>query len=262
MSYVSFTPFSQQLAVLHVLALIIDGTATFADAEGMKIRAVRRVDWEICEPLVRCRLMEKSPDKIVLKAAIKVSIKGRGAKKQVVDVRVLSMDRCAVNGAAARLLMAENPEWKPCKIFCMSHTLSNTGLAMIGPEAIKFMKHWRKMFMHSGSHARLLFKEKTGEAVKLGGTVRWYAGWEQESQVALTGVQNVLRTIVEPCADRGYSKKSAAKLLALVDDPVVLAKVIVQIAAHAGAGCPICQATYMLETKNPIFMVAFEVLER
>ncbi len=79
-------------------------------------------------------------------------------------------------------------------------------------------------------------------------------------QIHNVGLENILRAVVDVCVQRKYSEKSMKKMQAKAQDPVTLAKAIVQLAAICSAGLPFCQATYNLEGDGFLAPIAHSIL--
>lgn len=169
------------------------------------------------------------------------------------------MDKCAA-GIAGLNKVLEHLSAQVFKALCNSHTLCEVGNKFIGPELALVFKAICKMFMHKTCNARSVYYEVFGHYPESGGGVRWWAKWELIWQVFVDNIERFFHEVVLPCVAKGYSEKSAKKLKALLSNPLVMAKVIVQAAAHAAGGRPFCVATYLLESNAPMVFMTWHVL--
>jgi hypothetical protein len=233
-----------------------DGTPCFASAEGMKLRVVT-YDWWIKEPLVSIKLLKKTPNGAELAHSI-LSILQEDLQLDLSNWRAASKDRHATNQAAINRISADYPV-TPFAADCNAHTVSHVPEKFMADELQSLLKPWRKGLANGGS-LPLLFYESFRVRPRKGTGVRFYIQWEQCMQIHKVGLENILRAIVDVCVQRKYSEKSMKKMQAKAQDPVTLAKAIVQLAAICSAGLPFCQATYNLEGDGFLAPIAHSIL--
>jgi hypothetical protein len=92
-----------------------------------------------------------------------------------------------------------------------------------------------------------------------GGGCRWCISFEHASQTDEIGLLDVVQH-VDVCVDRKFSVESAKGLQALLKDPDFLARAMVELAAVADGGKPLCQACHKMEGDNPLVFTGHGVL--
>lgn len=85
----------------------------------------------------------------------------------------------SVNTKAMATLSVMYPD--VMNITCFSHALD---LKFATPNLDKFMKHWFMIFQHSPK-ARLLWRERTGQALRSYSSTRWWSKWECQEQIMI-----------------------------------------------------------------------------
>ena len=115
--------------------------------------------------------------------------------------------------------------------------------------------------MHGG-HSCLRFQEAFKVKPKKGAGVRWYVKWEQHVQIQGVGLERLLRNVVDVCVENKWSEKSARKMQAAAEDPGVLSKALVELAAEKDAGRHFCYATYWLEGDQFIAPLAHGIIDK
>ena len=241
-------------------SLTSDGTPSFAEFEAFRIRCIRRDTWEIVNPLVGCYELLKSPIATELAATCEhviVDVCGLEIK----NWRSSSMDRAATNLKAIRLLQKKH-EMEIFMAKCIPHTLCHCGDHFEGEKLKLFRSGCATMFMHATGHANIHFKGVFNCRPLTGSSVRWWHSWEQIAQIYELGIEKFMTDVVAYCLENGYSEASVKKLTALMSDPVVMARVLIEAAAQTDAGLIFCIVTYLLEGDNPLVFVAHEVLAK
>jgi hypothetical protein len=147
--------------MFNQLGIIVDGTPSFAPAEGFKLRAVSK-EWDIVEVLLRVTLMAKGPDAQGLANSVSKVMDDFGLN--IKNLRTAIKDRAATNQAAVNLLTAHHG----IQMFagdCNAHTLSHVPgkSKILNFELLR--KQWGKAIQHGGN-CPLRFREIFGEAPK------------------------------------------------------------------------------------------------
>jgi len=75
------------------------------------------------------------------------------------------------------------------------------------------------------------------------------------------GLEVFLARVARPCALKAWSEESAKKLVALLEDPFVLSKAIVEMAAQVAGGRVFVKATYNLEVSGFAVVIAHDQLQ-
>ena len=158
--------------VLHYCTYIefsitFDGTPAFAEAEAIIIRVVTH-DYKILELLVKCNLFKHKLKGDHLANHIISTITER-CGKDLKDWIGAQQDRASTNKAALDTIESKFANVNLSRNYCCSHTLSNAGKRMIGPDgsaqyAEKFRKLFQKVIQHPGK-ATDLTKKVFGEPV-------------------------------------------------------------------------------------------------
>ena len=120
------------------------------------------------------------------------------------------------------------------------------------PTLDKFTKHWVKLFQHSYK-ARLIWREKTGQAPKQYSPTRWWSRWECENQVMLQwgDVPGFLES-----ADTAPISREKLKRLTESDRTNPIIELAITVDADQG----FVKACYTLEDDGPLALTCYEVL--
>ena len=130
-------------------------------------------------------------------------------------------------------------------------------------EELKYaLKLWIRAITTPGNRVRVRFIDVFGMPAKQGLGVRWWVKWEAIAQLHHVGIIAWRDKVVKYCADRSYCEKTMKKLLKHLQDPLVVSKVIMQVAAQTMAGEPFVRATYNLEGDQPLVFTADDELTR
>ena len=84
-------------------------------------------------------------------------------------------DGASVNGAALQQLKFFYSNL--FDVVCFSHTIDNVGNHFEFRILESFTQYWASLFTHS-FNARLLWKEKTGQAMRIHSDTRWWSKWD------------------------------------------------------------------------------------
>ena len=126
------------------IATIIDGTPSFANAEAIIVRSVRKKDWQLLELLVRVELFQGSlksdaiANHVIQALRVRCEIDPDNWMANMMDRA--STNLCAMNRIRERT--AYDPSDKPCN----SHTLCKPGDRM--EDGCLFAKEWRKIWIN------------------------------------------------------------------------------------------------------------------
>ena len=229
------------------ISAVFDGTTRDGEALAIVVRFVK--DWKIEQRLVRLLLLAKpvTGDELARELLTVLS-----TELGVANTKLLACtrDRAAVNGKAMRTLGVLYPN--VMDIGCFSHTLDLVGENFKTPTLEKFMKHWVKLFQHSYK-ARLIWREKTGQAPKHYSATRWWSKWECENQIMLQwgDVPGFLES-----ADAAPKSREKLKRLLECDKTNLMTELAVTI----DAGAAFVKACYTLEGDGPLVLTCYEVL--
>ena len=134
-------------------------------------------------------------------------------------------------------------------VTCFSHMIDNVGTHFAFSVLDTFSWCWNTMFSFSPA-ARLLWKTRTGTAMRLQSNTRWWSKWEVLNQVMefFGDVEPFLRE------NGNLSSICRAGLLELFDDPVTARDLDIELTAM------INKATYHLEGDGPLVFSCYERL--
>ena len=237
---------------------IVDGSPHFAEAEAIMLRVVTK-KWKIVVVVIRVALLTKTPISDVLLRTYLWALARLNLK--LTDQRAIMMDRAAVNGAMVSKLMRDHGV-KGLSAKCCSHTIVRVGTYFSVKVCTSLFSCITSMFQHPGN-ARVLFVEVFGEAAKGGGGVRWWISWEQMAQMEKVGGFEVfLEKVAKVCVASGWSEESSKKVVAKLEDPLFLAKAMVELTAQVGGGKPFVLATYTLELNGFGVVVAYDQIAK
>ncbi len=151
--------------MFNQFGIIVDGTPSFAPAEGFKLRAVSK-EWDIVEVLLRVTLLAKGPDAQGL--ANSVSKVMDDFELQIKKLRTAIKDRAATNQVAVNLMPAHHG----IQVFALG----------------KAIQH--------GVNCPLRFREIFVESPKKGRGVRFYVYLEQCVQLHHVGLAKLHDSII------------------------------------------------------------------
>jgi hypothetical protein len=240
-------------------ATISDGTPTFAKAEAIKIRMVRRQDWKIMELLVSVKLFKSGLNGQNLAANFLNVLQSLPLDLKlwqfaVVD-RAATNTKC-INDVCEHADVEANPTRSPCN----SHSLCKPGEALQAPDAERFRQKWNQAIVNGGKAADH-FKVVFGMKPKTGGGIRWYVKWEQIMEIHSIGIERIMEEIVPISLQREWSKASMESLVE-IGTKERLPKIAVEMAAVVDGGRVFCEATYSLEGDDPLILTAHIVIKR
>ena len=149
------------------VSAIFDGTTRLGEAMAITLRFVDD-QWGIQQRLVRFQLLSKSMT--VARQLIPVL----QMECQVPSNALVATmhDRASVNTVAMTILHVVFPGL--LDIGCFSHTIDNAGNHFNTPTLNEFTSPWLTLFSHSPK-ARLLWRERTGVAMKSYSKTRWWS---------------------------------------------------------------------------------------
>ena len=169
-------------------------------------------------------------------------------------------DWCAVNGAMITKVV-ERCKLNVTEIDCISHGICNSGKHFEVPHADRASKGLTKIVKYPLCKARHIFEEQFNEKPLKSGGTRWWSDWEQYQQVDRLGLDNVRDQHVATCFEQKYSELSAKGLLEYLEDKERMAKSMVEMAAVVDAGRRLVEITYKAESKQPMVLVMFLLLQ-
>jgi hypothetical protein len=238
-------------------SLTVDGSPFFADAVAFKIRFVLKKTNEIMELLLHVKLCKKTLNgeslaHELLKALQEIH------KIDIRNWRAFQMDRASANEKGVRLVCGQTRA-KPLAVACASHGLNNAGKQFDFPCGKEVLKHLTRMAKFGLCEARDVFCTMFSENALKGGGCRWCIYFEHASQTDQIGLSDIIEH-VDVCVDQKFSIESAKGLQALLEDPDFLARAMVEPAAVADGGKPLCQARCKMEGDNPLVLAGHGVL--
>jgi len=240
-------------------SVIADGSPYHCEAELVILRLVTFL-YEIKEFVLHVSMLTKSPNAKTLGQSLLSALYSIGGLK-VKDLRAIMLDRAATNGAMVNWLNA-TMGMNVLNAKCTCHTVVKVGEKFKGEELKQFISALTTMFQFPGC-ARILFKEVFNERVRRGGGCRWWVSLEQMLQLQhIGGLEVIMEKVVTKCLENKWSNTSALKFKELFNNPTVLARATVQLAAQCDAGLIFCITTYYLEGKGPMIFVAHSLLKR
>ena len=240
-------------------ATISDGTPTFAKAEAIKIRMVRRQDWKIMELLISVKLFKSGLNGQNLAANFLNVLQSLHLDLSlwqfaVVD-RAATNTKC-INDVCQHADVQANPTRSPCN----SHSLCKPGEAFHAPDAERFRQKWNQAIVNGGKAADH-FKVVFGMKPKTGGGIRWYVKWEQIVEIHSIGIDRIMEDVVPISVQKEWSKASMESLVE-IGTKERLPKIAVEMAAVVDGGRVFCEATYSLEGDDPLVLTAHFVFKR
>lgn len=232
-------------------SVIFDGTARLGEAVAIILRYVQE-DFRPTQRLIRLEVLAKSlkGDELAQKLLSCLAVDHKfGANAIIGGMR----DGASVNGAALRQLKFFYPNL--FDIVCFSHTIDNVGTHFEFGVLDSFTQYWISLFSHS-YNARLLWKEKTGQAMRSHSATRWWSKWEILKQVLdyFGDVEPFLQENEE------MSPANRRHLLEIFENHQDARTLRLELAAVVDAGVHFVSATYYLEGDNPLIFSCYERL--
>lgn len=241
----------KELIAGQPISIIFDGTTRLGEAIALVVRYVDH--WTAKQVLVRLHTVAKPVSAAELTQFLNRTLAG---EYQVDGENIIAImrDGAAVNGAAVRNLSVLYPNLMD--ITCFSHTANNAGHHFEFATLHEFGSLWIKLFAHSAK-AKLLWKQRTGAAVKTHSETRWWSKWEIYNQLlkSFGDVHPFLES-----AD-GTSPATIALLIAILDDEDDAVRLKLELAAMVDIGKHLVVATYKLEGDGPLFLSTYTTLQ-
>ena len=158
------------------VALIFDGTSRLGEALAIILRFVDRSSLKIHQRLVRMQLLVKS---LTGEEVARELLSALSTEYGVVSSNLLAVmrDRASVNSVAVRTLKVLYPD-----ILDIGHTIDHVGDNFDTPVLYEFGTTWVSLFSHSPK-ARLLWRARTGHAMRPYSQTRWWSRWEVYQQL-------------------------------------------------------------------------------
>ena len=138
---------------------------------------------------------------------------------------------------------------------CFSHTIDHVGDNFDTPVLYDFGTTWVSLFSHSPK-ARLLWRARTGQAMRSYSQTQWWSRWEVYWQL-MNLFGDVLPFLEE---NPDLAPATRRKLLGILQDSPKNSKLQLELAAVIGAGEPFVKATYTLEGDGALVFGCFDVL--
>ena len=240
-----------EVAANSAFSVIFDGSTTLGEALVIVVRYIDK-DWNIQQRLLKLEVLAKSMNaeelaqRLIQCLAVEYGIQ---PNQLLAAVR----DGASVNEAGLRQVMFFFPNI--LNVICFSHTIDNVGKHFKFSVLDTFSRSWNTMFSLSLT-ARLLWKTRTGTAMKLHSKTRWCSKWEVVNHVMefFGEVEPFLRE------NDNLSPVCRANLLEIFDDPATARDLEIELAAMIDAGNHFTQATYYLEGDGPLVFSCYERL--
>ena len=161
------------------VAVIVDATSRLGEALAIILRFVDRSSLTTCQRLVRMQLLAKS---LTGEEVARELLSVLSTEYGVVSSNLLAVmcDRASLNSVAVRTLKVLYPDF--LDIGCFSHTIDHVGDHFDTPVLYDFGTSWVSLFSHSPK-ARLLWRARTGQAMRSYSQTRWWSCWEVYQQL-------------------------------------------------------------------------------
>ena len=233
-----------ELESVKEASVIFDGTARMGEALAIIVRFVQR--------LIRLEVLAKAlkGDELAQRLMSCLAVKHNFGPNTIIGgIR----DGASVNGAALRQLKFFYSNL--FDVVCFSHTIDNVGNHFEFRILDSFIQYWVSLFAHS-FNARLLWKEKTGQAMRTHSDTRWWSNWEilQQAFCYFGDIEPFLRENEE------MSPAMRRHLLEIFDDHQDAQDLRLELAAVVDAGVHFVSATYYLEGDTPLICSCYERL--
>ena len=231
------------------LSIIFDGTTRLGEAMAIVVRYVDN-DWSIQQRLIRFKLLQKS---MTGEQIAQVAMDTLSREYCILPSRLLACmrDRAAVNNVAVRFMKVLYNNL--LDIGCVSHTLDLVGDKICVPTLSDFMLSWLSLFSHS-TKAKLLWKNKTGRAIRNYCPMRWWSKWECMKQVFELFPD--VDSFVKSNDDFSYTTRS--KLTGILNDPAKSVLLKVELTTIVDFGHQFVTTTYNLEGDGPLVFMCYE----
>ena len=198
--------------------------------------------------------------KILIRYNVSHGVAVRGKKVTNGDVIAFQRDRCSVNTAAVTVLTRNCIGSKDLE--CMSHTLTHIGEHMSVPTLLKVKQDVCALTKESYS-VRDHWLKVLGFAFEQPGNTRWWAfykvycafhsNWKEFLQFIRTAVQD---------GNAGESGARINRLLDIINNPVTLAWLKLEVDVVVVSMKPFVEATYILEGKGPCGIIAYDMIQK
>ena len=162
-----------ELETVKEAKVIFDGTARMGEALAIVIRFVQE-DFKPTQRLKQLEVLAKALKGVELAQRLIscLTVKYNFALNTIIGgIR----DGASVNGAALRQLRLFYSNL--FDVVCFSHTIDYVGNHFEFRILDSFTQYWVSLFAHS-FNARLLWKEKTGQAMRTHSDTRWWSKWD------------------------------------------------------------------------------------
>ena len=216
------------------VAVIFDGTSRIVEAMAIILRFVDK-DWIIQHRLIRLQLLAKSMtgEEIACELISVLQVQYDVGSSSLIAAM---HDRASVNNLAMSFVRVMYPSI--LDIGCFSHTLDNAGGKFNTPTLNEYLTAWIRLFSLSPK-ARLVWRDRTGIAVKSYSKTRWWSKWEVAKQ--LMELFGDVLPFLECSEDVGLATR--AKMREILANPQSKALLQLELAVTVDAGLPFVQAT-------------------
>ena len=240
-----------EIAANSTFSVIFDGSTRFREALAIIVRFIDK-DWNIQQRLLKLEILAKSMNAEELAQRL-IQCLAVEYGMQPNHLLATMRDGASVNEAGLRQVMFFFPNI--LNVICFSHTIDNVGKHFEFSVLDTFSRCWNTMFSLSPA-ARLLWKTRTGTAMRLHSKTRWWSKWQVLNQVMefFGDVEPFLRE------HDNLSPVCRASLLEIFDDPATARDLDIELAAMIDAGKHFVQATYYLEGDSPLVFTCYERL--
>lgn len=243
-------------------SIVVDGTPSYDKAEAISLRAVHIATMDIVSPLISVNLFPKSLTGNQTARNVLQAVKTMGLS--ISNCRAAMMDRAATNQKAIRVIGDEeilgNEASQITFKSCDSHNLCKPGDVPVAEEATALQRVWNTAIQHPGA-ASSMFKELCREEVKRAQGIRWWVTFSQVRQLH-EHLDAIDEHMIDECVRRKWSAKSFENMRSMMSTLSDKLKIKVQLAALITAGLPFYEATYLLESDQPMVLSAYIVFEK
>lgn len=240
-----------ELQQVKEVSVIFDGTARLGEALAIVVRFVQE-DFKPTQRLVCLEVLAKPLKGVQLAQRLmsNIAVKHNFGSNMVLAAM---RDGASVNGAAIRQLLFFYPNIMD--VVCFSHTIDNVGSHFVFRVLDIFFRYWVSLFAHS-FNANLLWRERTGQAMKSHSKTRWWSKWEVLKLVS-EYFGDVLPFLEE---NVDLSPVTRQHLLDIFEDPQDLQDLRLELAVIVDAGVHFVKSTYNLEGDGPLIFSCYEHL--
>ena len=234
------------------ISVIFDGSTYQGEMLVVLVRFVT-MDFQICQRLVRVRILSKSLNSQQLAREI---INALSTELQYPSDRVIAVirDGASVNEAAFKILkdvMYPNVT----NIICIAHSLDNIGKHFETDLLDSFLQSWVSLFSHSPA-SRVAWKNETGQSIKSYSCTRWWSWWE-----VLYQLHNLFEHVTPFLIALESCPNISRRLREILEDPEQLKQLRLQLAITVDMGKPLVQKTYHLEGDGELVVEAYTHLQ-